>query len=90
LKEAKLKTDAMVQNCRQSKNIAAKWQKQYTQAVASREKAILNARNIVIQEKSVHNLLKKGVYTEETHNLMFFSSSWMFSRICWTGDSCYF
>jgi hypothetical protein len=45
-------------------------QKQCAQAIAVREREVEKARQRIVKEKSVHTLLKKGVYTEETQNLI--------------------
>jgi hypothetical protein len=70
VKEAQFKVHTMAQNWRQSKMLAAKLQKRCARAIAVKEKAVLRVKNKIIQEKSVHSLSKKGVYTEETRNLV--------------------
>jgi hypothetical protein len=70
IKSAKAKVKAVGQELRRSRVLAARLQKQCARAVAVREREVEKARQRILKEKSVHTLLKKGVYTEETRNLI--------------------
>jgi hypothetical protein len=70
IKSAKAKVKAVGQELRRSRVLAAQLQKQCARAIAVREREVEKARQRIVKEKSVHTLLKKGVYTEETRNLI--------------------
>ena len=70
IKSAKAKVKAVGQELRQSRVLAARLQKQCARTIAVREREVEKARQRIVKEKSVHTLLKKGVYTEETRNLI--------------------
>jgi len=53
-----------------SKAMVSKLQKASEQAKMHCENAVKRATEKVLKEKSVHNLLYKGVYTEETQKLI--------------------
>jgi hypothetical protein len=55
---------------KKSQMLASKLQKCCDKDNAKRENAIRRAREKVIKQKSVHSLLHKGVYTEETCHLI--------------------
>jgi hypothetical protein len=55
---------------KESQMLAAKLQKRCDRDNAKREKAIGRAREKAIKQRSVHSLLHKGVYTEETRHLI--------------------
>jgi len=50
----------------------SKLRKAFHQAIQTKEHAVETAKAKVIQEKSVHHLSHKGVFTQKTHNLVRF------------------
>jgi len=55
---------------RASRRLASNLQRSYARSQKSKELAIEKAKTKILKERSVHNLFHKGVYTEETRNLI--------------------
>jgi hypothetical protein len=55
---------------RESRAVSSKWQKRWTRAIKSKENAVQKAKAKIVGERSIHRLLHKGTYTEETRNLI--------------------
>jgi hypothetical protein len=70
VKRAQLTAHLVGQRLKESRILAARLQKRQARAGTVREKAVQKAREKAIQERSVHTLLNKGIYTEETRNLI--------------------
>lgn len=55
---------------RESRALSSKFKKQCDRSAVRRDQAITKARKQVLKEQTVHNLLSKGAYTEDTRNLI--------------------
>jgi len=70
LSESHGTVQVLMRKLRESRASAQRLQKQQVRAVAVKEKAVRKAREKVLEEKHFHRLLHKGIYTEETRNLI--------------------
>jgi hypothetical protein len=74
LAKAKRKLTLVQKNLKQSRSQAAYFRKRCESATTLRRKAVIQAkekaRQQAIREKSTHSLLHKGIYTQETRNLI--------------------
>jgi hypothetical protein len=59
------------QSLKASQSLVHKLQKKYDHAAKKQQHAVIRAREQAYKDKSVHWLLHKGVYTEETRNLIY-------------------
>jgi hypothetical protein len=61
---------ALTKKLGQSKALSKALSKCQARARAVKENAVRKAREVALKEKSVHRLIRKGTYTEETRNLV--------------------
>ena len=61
---------ALTKQLKKSKAFGKALSKRHAYALAVKEKAVLKAREKALKEKSVHRLIHKGIYTEDTRNLV--------------------
>ena len=55
---------------RESRALSLKFRKKCDRSAVRKDQAITKAREQVLKEQTVHNLLSKGAYTEDTRNLI--------------------
>ena len=60
------KLNSTLQNLRVTKACVIKLKKSCRRAVAQKERAVKKAQEDTLKKRSVHHLMHKGVYTEET------------------------
>ena len=70
MKQTQIKVQSAGQKLKESRTFVARLQKRCVRAVAVKENAVQQAKEKIIKDRSIHTLLKKGVYTEETRNLI--------------------
>jgi FtsZ-interacting cell division protein ZipA len=68
--ESQEKHSQVKQSLKASQSLVHKLQKKSDHAAKKQQHAVTRAREQAYKEKSVHQLLHKGVYTEETRNLI--------------------
>jgi len=68
--ESQEKLSQVKQSLKASQSLVYKLQKKSDSAAKRQQHAVTQAREQAYKEKSVHRLLHKGVYTEETRNLI--------------------
>ena len=64
------KLNSTLQNLRVTKTCVIKLKKSCRRAAAQKERAVKKAQEDTLRKRSVHHLMHKGVYTEETRNLI--------------------